>query len=146
MGPASEKDANFASKKTCLSKKHLLTAARRIFELRRLRRRYFRRPIFGEPAWDILLVLYIDGPGCSPLSAGGICERLDWPPTITFRWLQYLKNEQLIIETASCNDPRVSEIDLSQQAIDLLCAYLEASLANGLWDPLKISELGEATG
>lgn len=146
MGPSSEEEASSASSKTHLREKRLMTAARQLFELRRLRRAYFKGPIFGELAWDILLAVYIDGSQSPSLSAGGICERLKGPPTTTYRWLQYLKNEQLIIEAANSGDPRVSQIELSQQATELLCAYLEASLANGLSGPLQTPELGEDTG
>lgn len=146
MGSRMGKEASSAPSPVRSRKKRLMNAARRIFELRQLRKDYFQSPIFGELAWDILLALYIEGSARPFLSAGEICERLGGPPTTTIRWLQYLKNEQLIVEVVGSGDPHISQLDLSERALELLSTYLEASLANGFWAPLQGSRLSPGKG
>ena len=139
MGPFKGDDAGSAQAPERSCKEQLINAAYRLFELRQLRTDHFRSSIFGEPGWDILLLLYFERPAHSSLSASDICAKVGAPPTTTVRWLHYLKNEKLIIDLAYSSDPRLSQIVLSEQALELLSTYLEASLAKGLEAPLQRS-------
>jgi hypothetical protein len=81
-----------------------LMLARKAYALRRKRDAIFDNPdLFGEPAWDILLDLYIAQGERKRVSVSSACIGSAAPPTTGLRWLGVLANAGLI---ARENDPR----------------------------------------
>lgn len=80
-----------------------LAIARQTYALRRKRAAIFGNPdLFGEPAWDILLDLFIaQGEGKS-VSVSSACIGSAAPATTGLRWLGVLADEGLVIRD---NDP-----------------------------------------
>jgi hypothetical protein len=80
-----------------------LALARKTYALRRKRASIFGNPdLFGEPAWDILLDLYIaEGEG-KDVSVSSACIGSAAPPTTGLRWLGVLADEGLVVRE---NDP-----------------------------------------
>src|SRR5437868_12556323 len=77
------------------NEKSLLMTARDLVAARKLRASIFPFEIFGEPAWDILLALYVASDSlhgtATPVEAfSGV------PLTTTIRWLKYLEAEGLV--------------------------------------------------
>lgn len=91
-------------------------------ELKRRQHRhgYFPSSMFGEPAWDMLLVLYLAEAGrsetiCSLVHGAG------YPHTTSLRWLHVLENHGLIIRKPHPADGRVTLVGLTgegRQALD----------------------------
>jgi DNA-binding MarR family transcriptional regulator len=106
-----------------------LVARAQAFHAERNRRaRFFNRSIFGEPAWDMLLSLYImDG---RPLSAGQLANMIGAPQTTALRWLQYLEKEGFVARSTDPDDRRFTRIGLLDQGRQLLDAYF-SSLPEG---------------
>ncbi|HET6941207.1 MAG TPA: hypothetical protein VFH89_03490, partial [Sphingomicrobium sp.] len=75
-----------------LARESLLHHARRILAERRQRSEHFGRAMFGEPAWEMLLLLYI-GLGSIRMSAGGLAHAAGYSKATTMRWVGYLEKE-----------------------------------------------------
>jgi len=63
---------------------------------RELRRSSFSPNMFGEPAWDILLALYVVDGDQGRLSTQQVTTLAGHPMTTAVRWLDYLEQQELI--------------------------------------------------
>ncbi|MCZ8369548.1 MAG: MarR family transcriptional regulator [Porphyrobacter sp.] len=84
-----------------------LAFARKAYALRRKRTVIFGNPdLFGEPAWDILLDLYIAHGEGKQVSVSSACIGSAAPPTTGPRWLGVLADEGLVMREADADDHR----------------------------------------
>ena len=84
-----------------------LALARKTYALRRKRASIFGNPdLFGEPAWDILLDLYIAAGEGKPVSVSSACIGSAAPATTGLRWLGVLADEGLVVREADAEDHR----------------------------------------
>ena len=102
--------------------------ARIILNSRRLRAKFFSPSMFGEPAWDILLVLYVEQ---GRQTIGNLTKAIATPLTTTTRWIEYLEKKLLIEREPHPNDKRVVFIKLVEKGRKLLDDYLSGTP----WDP-----------
>ena len=116
--PAAEKAGNRADRETLVSR------ARIVFNSRRLRERYFDSQLFGEPAWDILLLLYIADQSSERLTATRLGELIHVPPTSVARWLNHLEAAQFIERQAHPTDRRIIFLKLLEKGRAQLDSYL----------------------
>lgn len=80
-----------------------LALARKAYALRRKRQTIFGNPdLFGEPAWDILLDLFIAQAEGKNVSVSSACIGSASPATTGLRWLGVLADEGLVVRE---NDP-----------------------------------------
>ncbi len=107
-----------------ISREEFVLRARIVLESRRLRFRYFKRSMFGEPAWDMLLVLYITEPTEGRQSISKLAELVETPLSTTVRWIDYLERERLVEREPHPTDRRVIFIRLAAKGRDVLDAYL----------------------
>ena len=87
-----------------------------IVEMRQHRRSFFPPAIFGEPAWEMLLALYIAEEHGPKLSVTSLCQKSGSAPTSALRWVHFLEAKQLICRAASPVDRRISYVDLTDKA------------------------------
>jgi DNA-binding MarR family transcriptional regulator len=104
----------------------LLARARIVIKGRRMRGRYFSPAIFGEPAWDILLVLYIADVSGDRQTIGKLAEWIVTPPSTVMRWVGYLERERLVERHAHPTDRRIMFIRLTDKGRSGLDGYLRA--------------------
>lgn len=84
-----------------------LALARKAYALRRKRASLFGNPdLFGEPAWDILLDLYIAAGEGKPVSVSSACIGSAAPATTGLRWLGVLADEGLVVRENDAEDHR----------------------------------------
>lgn len=102
----------------------LILIARRIYESRRDRDRFFDGELFSEPAWDMLLAAYSLPTADRPLTVSGLCHASAVPPTTGLRWIEYLVEVGMLKRQPSNNDRRVSNISLTPSARAQIDAYL----------------------
>lgn len=110
--------------KRVTDRESLISRARIVYNSRRLRERYFDRAIFGEPGWDILLVLYIAEQSAGRLTTSRLAEQIQSPLTSVVRWLSYLESEGLIKRQAHPTDRRTVFIRLLEKGRVALDSYL----------------------
>ena len=91
---------------------------------RRRRLRYFAASMFGEPAWDILLTLYISDTSESRNTISRLAETSGAPMTTVLRWVDYLEQSRLVARRPSPTDRRVVFVELTALGRDKLTAYL----------------------
>jgi DNA-binding MarR family transcriptional regulator len=110
------------------SRDGLLHHARRILAGRRRRSEHFGRAMFGEPAWEMLLLLYI-GLGSIRMSAGGLAHAAGYSKATTMRWVGYLEKERLVQRELHPTDQRTFFVTLTEKGINLLELYLSDTLS-----------------
>lgn len=90
--------------------------ARNIIRLRRRREALFGRGLFGEPAWDMLLELYVAELAGRRECVSGLCCVSGVPSTTALRWIGLLENAGWISRTADPRDGRRSFLSLTRKA------------------------------
>lgn len=101
----------------------LYQIARATMKSRRLRARFMPRPMFGEPAWDMLLALYIVDKRGARETISKLCLSSGAPATTALRWLDYLQQHKLVARRQSSTDRRVVFIDLTNLGREAVEAY-----------------------
>lgn len=104
----------------------LLARAKLILSSRRLRARYFNPAVFGEPAWEILLVLYITDSSGGRQTLGKLADWIETPPTSVLRWVGYLEKEKFLERQPHPNDRRITFLRLLPKGREAMDAYLGA--------------------
>ncbi len=106
-------------------RKLLAEKAQQTYLARRARAEFFGdADLFGEPAWDILLDLYIADVNGKPVSVSSACIGSASPSTTGLRWLGILAEKQLIVREHDPKDQRRVLVRLSDQALSAMDSYL----------------------
>jgi hypothetical protein len=106
--------------------------ARQLLAGRRQRDRYFDPMLFSNPAWDILLDLYVADAEGRPVNVLESCTASIVPQGVALRWLGYLKQEEMVIEMPDPAQPRHTLIRLSDQTRLTISSYLGSLVSLGL--------------
>lgn len=102
-----------------------IKTARAIVRCRRRRERHFSSALFSEPAWDILLSLFIADEREARMTVSRLAEETGSPLTTALRWLDYLDGARLITREQSSTDRRKIFVALTDKGRDGLMAYLD---------------------
>lgn len=104
-----------------------LALARKTYALRRKRAAIFGNlDLFGEPAWDILLDLFIAHAEGKPVSVSSACIGSAAPATTGLRWLGVLADEGLIVRENDAEDNRRVLVRLTQTGRAAMERFFEA--------------------
>ena len=112
--PAGEREQDLA----------LAACAERMYQQRRRRSRHFPPHLFAEPAWDILLDLFVNGVRNRAISITSACIAGGIPATTGLRWLGLLEKEGLLVRETSGDDARVTWVRLSDQGMKAMRCYI----------------------
>jgi len=102
--------------------------ARQIVALRQRRSNFFAKAMFGEPAWDILLVLYTAGEG---LTMSRLAQLSGVSQATGLRWMNYLSDQKLIKLESHPTDARSMRVLLAEKGREALDAYLTNAVELG---------------
>ncbi len=109
------------------SRNHL-ALARKTYALRRKRGAIFSNPdLFGEPAWDILLDLFIAHAEGKNVSVSSACIGSAAPATTGLRWLGVLADEGLIERQPDPEDNRRVMVHLTPTGRAAMERYFDAA-------------------
>ncbi len=104
-----------------------LKLARHTYLLRRKRAAIFGDPdLFGEPAWDILLDLFIAAGEGKSVSVSSACIGSASPPTTGLRWLGVLTDHGLIARENDPEDNRRVIVKLTSSGHTAMQRFFEA--------------------
>ena len=104
-----------------------LRLAKALYSLRRRRDSALNiKSLVGEPAWDILLDLYIAHVSRADLQVSSVCIEAGVPSTTILRWIARLEREGLVYRTADSGDARRRHVRLTQQGYDTMLRVLRA--------------------
>ena len=124
-------DAVFLHPKIGGPQKHderaLIAAVRRDLNDRRRRQDFLPEAIFGEPAWDMLLLLYSEHEK-SRLSIGKLAEEIRVPLSSAVRWVNYLQDKRLAQRVQHPTDLRIVHVELTSEGAKVIEAYYSETL------------------
>jgi DNA-binding MarR family transcriptional regulator len=96
-----------------------------IISLRRARQDILGARSFGEPAWDIMLVLYEASFLGRPLSIATIGRRTNIKPSSMLRWVETLVAWDLAIRISDPHDRRTTRLALTAPGQSKLEAFVD---------------------
>ena len=105
-------------------RQQLLAKARLVASSRRAREQYFHRDLFGEPAWDMLLALYVTEEAEARFTVSKLAECIGVPLSTAVRWVNMLEERGLIGRFDHPTDRRIIFIQLLDKGRNALDAYL----------------------
>jgi DNA-binding MarR family transcriptional regulator len=100
-----------------------LERAERLYRARRLRGKYFKSELFGEPAWDLLLDLFIHGERGKTVSISSACLGAAVPATTALRWIDCLVTEGLLMRVTDASDKRRIFVQLTPCGREAMLAF-----------------------
>jgi len=115
------------------SARSALALARKTYALRRKRAVIFGNPdLFGEPAWDIMLDLFIAHGDGKTVSVSSACIGSASPATTGLRWLGVLADEGLVARENDPEDHRRVMVKLTATGQAAMERFFEAVVETGL--------------
>lgn len=97
----------------------LATLARQVYAFRRRRDRVFQTPgLFGEPAWDMMLDIFVHQSRGERLGVFSLCQASGVAQSTALRWVGSLERQGLIIRENDPNDARRSFVKLTPSAFE----------------------------
>lgn len=103
------------------------------FGNRRRRATIFERSMFGEPAWDMLLALYILDVSGQRQTTGALMQFSGAPITTARRWLDYLVGNGLARRSHHPTDQRVMFVGLTEKGRNALDLYYSETVEREVW-------------
>ena len=107
---------------------------------RELRRSSFNPNMFGEPAWDILLALYVIDGEQRRLSTRQVSTLAGHALTTALRWLDYLEQQELIERGTNPFDQRVVYVELSAKGRAAMDDYLTRLDESEMFAPIAVGK------
>lgn len=118
----------FFSADITVQRRRYARLAREAYAVRRRRSEIFENDeIFGEPAWDILLDLYIAHVENKPVSVSSACIGSAAPPTTGLRWLGVLAEHDLILRRHDPEDQRRVLVCLTDKGLTAMDEYFAST-------------------
>lgn len=110
----------------------ILSIAQSEYRRRRNRTLFFEdESLFGEPAWDILLDLFIAGLERKLLPVTSACIGAAVPTTTALRWLALLEERGQVIREPDPTDARRAHVRLSPEARARMEEYFRRAYPGG---------------
>ena len=94
------------------------------YRARRAREKFVDHQLLGEPAWDLLLDLYIQHARGHRVSVSSVCVAAAVPVTTALRWLDALEKRGLVDRARDGADARRVFVMLSRDGAKAMEAYL----------------------
>ena len=104
----------------------LVSVARTLMAQRRARTQFMPPSLFHEPAWDILLSLFIAQEEGRTLNVKHLVQLIDTAVTTSQRWIDQLTHMHLIDRIIDPDDRRKLEVALSDRGRAMLVPYLQS--------------------
>lgn len=100
-----------------------LHAAAELYDARQKRQKFFPEWMFGEPAWDMLIDLFMAEKKNQLVSVTSACLASNVPPTTALRSLRQLEAEGFVIREPDPEDSRRSNVYLTDHAHNQVVDY-----------------------
>jgi hypothetical protein len=103
----------------------------RVYTARRERRRFFDEALFGEPAWDMVLMLYCADVQGETLNSAILTRAAGVPVSTAERWLRVLEQQGLVVQRAESASAQLRTVELTPSARTSVAGYLRH--INSVW-------------
>ena len=107
-----------------ISDTKLAVIATSIYRARRRRRNYFDDALFAEPAWDMLLDLFVNRARGRRVNVTSLCIAANVPATTALRWIGLLEQKGLATRRGAPEDRRVILVDLTPAGYKQMRRYV----------------------
>jgi len=97
-----------------------------VIDARSRRGAYLPPSLFADPAWDMLLDLFLAHHSQLRISVSSLCIASNVPTSTALRWLKTLEEQGLISRRVDPLDARRHFIDLTQSAVEALTRYFSS--------------------
>ncbi|EIZ80144.1 regulatory protein MarR [Novosphingobium sp. Rr 2-17] len=102
--------------------------ARQTYDDRRRRTKIFKsEDLFGEPAWDIMLDLFIATKERRRVSVTSACIGSAVPSTTALRWISILEKQGFLVREADLGDARRVYVKLSARGYAAMLEYFASA-------------------
>jgi len=102
----------------------LATIASSIYRSRQRRAGYFDPALFGEPAWDMLLDLFIARVRGARVSTTSLCLAANVPQATGLRWVGQLVKAGLARRFRALDDARLKLVEITPEGYRLMRRYV----------------------
>lgn len=127
LAPPSDETSEFLTLREIEREEPLLAyLAERIYDGRRRRNRFLDDDLFGEPAWDMLLDLFINHARKQRVPTTSLCIASQAPTTTALRWISILEQRGLVRRISSERDQRVHYVELEEKGYRAVSGFLRA--------------------
>lgn len=109
-----------------------LAWAQTTLRARRLRLQHLPSSMFGEPAWEMLLWLYVVEKSGARQTVTLLCKASGAPATTAMRWIDYLEQQKYVTRGESPTDRRIVYVDVSASGRQAVESYFQALRKAGL--------------
>lgn len=131
IGPRQHAHGAEADSHSLSGEYQLLAAARGILERRRQREAEFNSVLFGEPAWEMLLELFVlETAGGSSSTLTQLTARSRSPASAVVRWVKFLERDGLVVLRRHPTDHGTEFVELTSEARQSLEKYLASAAAS----------------
>jgi DNA-binding MarR family transcriptional regulator len=96
---------------------------RDIIHMRSARRKFLPAHLFADPAWDMLLDLYLSDIVSQRVSISSLCIASNVPATTALRWITSLQAEGLVERAGDPRDSRRYFMSLSEKGMAAMDGY-----------------------
>lgn len=119
----------------------VLAVARQMISQRQRRYQYFSGHLFSDPAWDIMLELFVAEREKREVSVTNLCLT-NVPDTTVLRWIKTLSFEGLVLRRKDKVDRRRVLVRLSRPAAQAMLGYIEEQMGGGRRSPADTRQNG----
>ncbi len=105
-------------------------AARAWTRLRRMREKLLGPDLFADPAWDMLLDLYVEYKAGRSPSVSSLCLASHVPVTTALRWITKLEHDGLITRSHDPKDGRRIYVHLAPATIEKLDRVIDGFIGS----------------
>lgn len=120
----SEKHIDLPNEQDKYDELFLAQIARSFYKIRRSRIQFLPADLFAEPAWDMLLDLFIQRSMGRRVSVTSLCIASGVPPTTALRWVSGLIENELVVRIESDQDRRKAYIVLTEKGFRAMRSVL----------------------
>ncbi|CAN5363635.1 hypothetical protein BH09PSE3_BH09PSE3_14330 [soil metagenome] len=99
--------------------------AERIYRSRRDRERIFNEKIFADPAWDLLLDLFVRSARNEQVSISSACHAASVPEATALRYLKVLTEKKYVERISHPNDKRSTTLKMTPLGSSLMIDWIE---------------------
>ncbi len=102
-----------------------VAAARRMVRERLRRAQFFRADLFADPAWDMMLDIFLAEAEGRETPVMNLCLSSQVPETTTLRWVKTLEYQGIFVRQKDEHDQRRVLVRLSPAASKAMASYLD---------------------
>ena len=128
-GPADQADAAEPDRSATVR------CARQLLGLRRLREEMLGGNLFADPAWDLLLHLYVESAAGKQVAISGLCSAAKVRPTTGLRWINLLVDAGLLEKSDDPEDARRVFVGFAPGADESIHHILARAMAESTAEP-----------